>query len=271
MSFKVLVTGLCIVSLAGCVGKDEDENEEELKTSSDFTTAEIEAHHTIEVMAGNKVHFYANYYADNQSLVLTGDDEVFVEINSTSEALLGQSSSGVTTYSLVESLDPVASSYVFDLSRPDYENAPLSVVTIPQTFESTQPLANTQINVVNNKFPLRWQGLALTDAELAADPEAIVDGKQFTVRYDFDCRNGGNPNALGSFVEKLIDDGEHNVDLNKVFGIPQGGSGLSSCERFDITLIRSDSNGYRDPALKGGSNTGAQVRYILGLSIEDIL
>ncbi|MBL4797054.1 MAG: hypothetical protein JKY50_06555 [Oleispira sp.] len=269
MSFKILVTGLCIALLAGCVSKDEDD--EDIKTSSDFATTEIEAYYAIEVMAENEVHFYANFYADNQSLELTGDDKVFVEINSTSEALLGQTASGITTYSLIESLDSIASSYIFDLSRTDFDSAPRSIVTIPQTFESTQPLASTQVSAVNNKFPLRWQGLALTEAELAADPEAIVDGKQFTVRYDFDCRNGGNPNALGSFVEKLIDDGEHSINLNKVFGISQGSSGLSSCESFDITLIRSDSNGYSDPAFKGGSNTGAQVRFIRGLSIVDIL
>jgi hypothetical protein len=268
MSFKVLVTGLCIASLAGCVTEDEDV---EVKISSDFATAEIVANHAIEVMADNKVHFYANYYADDQSLALTGDDKAFVKINSTSEALLGQTSSGVTTYSLVESLDTIARSYAFDLSRADYENAPQSIVTIPQTFESIQPLANTQVSAVNNKFLLSWQGLALTEAELAADLEATVDGKQFIVRYDFDCRDGGNPNAVGAFAEKLIDDGQHRVDLNKVFGIPQGSTGLNSCGRFDITLIRSDSNGYQDPALKGGSNTGAQVRFILGVSVVDIL
>ena len=119
------------------------------------------------------------------------------------------------------------------------------------------------MNAVDNEFEIRWQG----------DVAVAIDSKQFTVRYDYDCRNGdNNSTAFGSYVEKFIeDDGEHTVNLNKVFGIQSGESSFGRCDRFDITLIRSDSNDRLDPSLQTGSTIGSQVRYIRELTIEGIL
>lgn len=268
MPFKMITSCVCFVLLLGCVKKEDDE---ELKTSSDFTTAEIEAHYAVEVIvdedvAGNTVHFYANFYGNGQALELTGEDEVSAVINSTSEPLLSEESTGIANYSLVELLDNVDSNYVFELSRSNYESAMSSFVKIPQAFESTEPLAENPIFVAENKFLLRWENVALADPE----PEAITDGKRFTLRYDFDCRNDiNNINAVGSRAEDVSDNGIHEVDLNWVFDIPLGGGSFNRCDHFEITLIRSDRNDQLvDSVFKGGSSTGAQVRFIRGLSIE---
>ena len=269
MSYKVLITSLCLTVLVGCTSE-----EEESKASSDYTTSEIEAHYAVEVMVGEElaestVHFYANFYGSSQALELTGEDEVSVAINSTSEPLLSQESTGIANYRLVETLDTVAPHYIFDLSRTEQSNAPSSMVIIPQGFQPTQPVANTVVYAANNTFLLQWQNVGLADA---VDPEAALNSKQFTLRYDYDCRNGNsNSTAVGSYVEKFIEDnGEHTVNLNKVLGIPSGGSSFDYCDHFEITLIRSDSNDRLDPGLQGGSTVGAQVRYIRDLSIERI-
>ena len=272
MRFKLITTSVCFALLLGCV---EKEDEEELKTSSDFATSAIEAHYAVEVMvddAGNTVHFYANFYGDGQALELTAEDAVAVVINSTSEPLLSEESTGIANYRLIEPLDTVAPHYIFELSRPEQSNAPSSMVIIPQAFQPTQPRANTQVYAVDNTFPLRWQNVGVADAiDPEADTEAVIDSKQFTVRYDYDCRNN-NSTAVGSYVEKFIeDDGEHTVNLNKVFGIQPGDNSFGRCEYFEITLIRSDSSDRLDPGLQGGSTVGAQVRYIHDLTIEDIL
>ncbi|OUS40884.1 hypothetical protein A9R00_03750 [Oleispira antarctica] len=272
MPFKLIASSVCLVLLLGCVEKEDDE---ELKTSSDFATSEIEVHYAVEVMVDeeaveNTVHFYANFYGNGQALELTGEDEVSVAINSTSEPLLSEESTGIANYRLVETVDAVAPHYIFDLTRTEQSNAPSSMVIIPQAFQPTHPVASTAVYAVDNAFLLQWQNVGAVDE---VDPEAVIDSKQFTVRYDFDCRNGNsNSTAVGSYVEKFIeDDGEHTVNLNKVFGIQSGGSSFGRCGRFDITLIRSDSNDRLDPGLLGGSTVGAQVRYVRELTIEDIL
>lgn len=269
MPFKLITTCVCFALLLGCVEKEDDE---ELKTFSDFATSEIEAHYAVEVMVdetGNTVHFYANFYGNNQALELTGEDEVSVAINSTSEPLLSQGSTGTTNYRLVEPLDVVAPHYIFELSRAEQSNAPSSMVIIPQGFQPTQPEANTVVYAADNTFLLQWQNVGVADA---IDPEAAIDNKQFTLRYDYDCRNGNsNSTAVGSYVEKIIEGGgEHTVNLNKVLGIPSGGSSFDYCDHFEITLIRSDSSDRLDPGLQGGSTVGAQVRYIRELIIERI-
>jgi len=276
MPFKLITTSVCLALLLGCV---EKEDEEELKTSSDFATSEIEAHFAVEVMvdeltAENTVHFYANFYGNGQALELTAEDEVFAVINSTSEPLLSEEATGVANYRLVETLDAVGPHYIFELSRVEQASAPSSMVIIPQAFQPTEPVSYTTVIAVDNTFPLKWLNVGVVDAvDSEADPEAALDSKQFTLRYDYDCRNGNsNSTAVGSYVEKFIeDDGEHTVKLNKVFGIQSGDSSFGRCERFDITLIRSDSTDRLDSGLQGGSTVGAQVRYIRELTIEDIL
>ena len=270
----MITTSVCLALLLGCVEK-KDDDDEALKTSSDFTTSEIEAHYAVEVIvdeevAGNAVHFYANFYGNSRALQLTGGDEVSVVINATNEPLLSGESTGIANYRLVESLDTVAPHYIFDLSRVEQANAPSSMVIIPQAFQPIEPLTNTAVSAVNNTFPLKWQNVGITDA---IDSEVAIDSKQFTVRYDYDCRNGdNNSTAFGSYVEKFIeDDGEHTVNLNKVFGIQSGESSFGRCGSFDITLIRSDSTDRLDSSLQTGSTIGSQVRYVRELTIEDIL
>lgn len=259
MLSKVLVAGVCFSLIAGCVTKDDDEL---LKNSSTMATSDIKAFYEVEVLANNKVNFYANFTQADQSLVLASGDAVAVEINSEKVSLIEFKNSSVITYGLTKSLDPVASSYVFDLSRRDYENASMSVVKVPVGFEPTEPSDEAEVDALNNTFMVHWQN----DQASASD---------LTLRYDFDCRNGNSnypSNAVGTYVDsKVTGDGLHEVDLNKVLNIPDQGFKLGRCDRFNITMIRTDSSGVLDGALKDGSTVvGSQVRFIKKLSITNI-
>jgi|GEM_PF-3064285 len=266
MLSKVLVAGMCFSLIAGCVTKDDDES---LKNSSTVATSDIKAFYGVEVLADNKVNFYANFTQADQSLDLASGDAVAVEINSEKVSLIEFKNSSVITYSLVKRLDPVASSYVFDLSRRDYENASTSVVKVPVGFEPTEPSDKATVNALNNTFMVRWQN------DQTSSNSAGTSISNLTLRYDFDCRNGNSSypaSAVGSDSDtNITDNGQHEVDLNKVLNIPVQGFNLGRCDHFNITMIRTDSSGVLDGALKDGSAVvGSQVRFIKKLSITNI-
>lgn len=266
MLSKVLAAGICFSLIAGCVTKDDDEL---LKNSSTVATSDIKAFYGVEVLANNKVNFYANFTQAGQSLVLASGDDVAVEINSEKVSLIGFKDSSVITYSLSQRLDPVASSYVFGLTRRDYENAPLTVVKVPVGFEPTEPTDKATVNAVNNTFMVRWQN------DQTGSNSAGTSTPNLTLRYDYDCRNGNSSypaNAVGSYVDsKVAGDELHEVDLNKVLSISTEGFNLGRCDHFNITMIRTDSSGVLDGALRDGSTVvGSQVRFIKKLSITNI-
>lgn len=226
--------------------------ENETKRSSDFSTEAIEAFYSIEVKENNQVTYQANFAHDGSSLELEGGDEVFVAIGSESLPLIESISFGVASYRLNRTEEFEAGRYFFEFTRESQENADNSFVIVPEEFTLVTPLL-----VDSDYEPSDGQTFAISwDAQggVSADEE-------FTLRYDFDCRNdSGTPSISSSYVEKVEDDGAHTVDLAVVLGAGD----YDQCSRFTIIAIRSNSDGNLDSALKSGSTVGAQVRTIEG-------
>lgn len=247
-------SGLLIAAslLTACSDKDK-----ETKKSTDFATGAIEAHYSVEVSEEHKVIYRANFVNDSNSLNLEDGDVISISAERSENIALNESiSNGVATYSLVrtEIGDPVRP--FFDFTRTSQEDAKNSVVIIPKGFILSSPTKDTpDFSPEGNQFTITWINSDNTT------PAADIN-EEFTLRYDFTCRNSsGSSDIQGSVVEKPVDTGSHNISLAEVLG---EGS-YTFCSQFDIVAIRSDakSGSLVQPIIRG-SVVGSQVRAIKG-------
>lgn len=258
MKLKRIVIATLASVLAAC---SSDSQVNEAKDSSDYATIAIDAYYSVEVLAGNEVHFMAKFFNSGGSLNLVGGDDVAVAIESDDQSLIASEAQGIVTYSLVSSPDSEVDSYPFKFIRTTQESALDSWVNIPKPFTPTSPIEGAAVSAVNNTFALGWDGSG----------DANPSEEKFMLIYSFDCRNeSGTPSISDRYAEEIDDDGVHTVNLNTVLGITSGDDTYNQCSRFDITLIRSNVNGVLDSGLNSGSTEGTQVRFVKSLTIDDI-
>jgi hypothetical protein len=243
-----MITTCAISALAGCSASDN-----ETKASIDFATGAIEAFYSVEVKENNQVTYLASFVHDNSSLELEGGDEISVAIGGQSLPLIEHLGLGVATYRLDRTEDLLASQYFFEFTRISQENADASFVKVPNAFSLVTPLLSDSAYTPGDgkTISLTW------DTNTGGD----ATDEEFTLRYDFECRNNsGTPSINSIYVEKVADDASHTVDLETVLGAGD----YDLCSRFKIIAIRSNSDGNLDAALKSGSTVGAQVREVEG-------
>jgi hypothetical protein len=250
---KSLSLALLATMVVGCSDK-----EDETKNSSDFATSAIEAHYVVEISEANKVIYQANFVHDKDSLELEGGDVISIETNSEKIALGETISSGTATYYLSRTETQLASRYFFEFTRSTQVDADGSYVKVPDGFNLVSPTDGVVGYVPSDggeSFTISWRELDTTV------PVADED-EEFTLRYNFTCRNdSGTPSIESSYAEKVADDGSHVVNLANILGAGD----YDECSKFNIIAVRSDSKGgVLDSAIKSGSTIGFQIRTVEG-------
>jgi hypothetical protein len=244
----LIVTSFVIAALSGC-----SSTENETKSSNDFATSAIEAFYSIEVKENNQTTYLANFKHDGSSLELEGGDVISVAIGSESILLTESIGLGVASYRLDRTENALTSKTFFEFTRTSQEDADGSFVKVPDGFTLVSPTSSSSAySLVDGKtFNITWN----------AQAGGTATDEEFTLRYDFDCRHdSGTPSISSSYVEKVEDDGSHQVNLGTILGAGD----YDQCSRFNIIAIRSNSDGNLDSALKSGSVVGSQVRTIEG-------
>lgn len=243
---------LLTTSMMGCADKDET------KKSSDFATNAIEAKYLVEVSEAHKVVYQANFIHDDNSLELEGGDVITItSVASEKIALEANVSGGKATYRLsrTETSDPTRP--FFDFTRTSQTDATGSFVQVPNAFVLNSPTANNPDYVPSDgkQFTLSW-------TETSSAVPTPDDNEEFTLRYDFSCRNdSGNPSTSKTFIEKVVDNGTHVINLAAILGAGD----YDACSQFDIIAIRSNAkSGTLDNELKSGSTVGSQIRTVKG-------
>lgn len=257
MNSNNILKGFSAVLLATAIVGCSD-NDEETKNSSDFATSAIEANYSVEVSESNKVIFQANFVNDKNSLELENGDVISIISDGEAIALEESISFGVATYSLVRTeKDPNdGGNYFFEFTRTSQEDADNSFVKVPEGFILVSPTDG-----VDNYEPGNGESFAIAWRQSDSSEFTPDSKEEFTLRYDFTCRNdSGTPSISKSVVEKVEDDGAHVVDLASILGAGD----YDACSRFDIIAIRSTLDGVLDSELKSGSVTGLQVRTVEG-------
>lgn len=248
---KNMAVAVLATAIMGCADKKET------KDSSDFATSAIKAEYSVEVFDDLNVKYLAKFEHDGSSLELENGDKISVEIESESIELVENKFAGTATYSLNRTEARLASKYNFKFIRDTQTDADNSFVEVPSSFTLGSPTSSTKnyVPVDNKTFPITW------DKRGSGDDE----GEAFTLRYDFDCRHqSGTPSTAGSYVEKVADDGGHTVNLVTILSKNNMVEDYSACQKFNITAVRSSSDGVLDNALGKGSVSGSHVRVIEG-------
>lgn len=251
---KNLSLALLAMMVVGCSDKKD-----ETKNSSDFATSAIEAHYIVEISEANKVIYQANFVHDKDSLELEDGDVISIETNSEKIALGETISSGTATYYLNRTETLLASRYFFEFTRNSQVDADGSYVKVPDGFDLVSPTDGVVGYIPSDggaSFTINWR------QELDATVPVADEDEEFTLRYNFTCRNdSGTPSIESSYVEKVADDGSHVVNLANILGAGD----YDECSKFNIIAVRSDSKGgVLDSAIKSGSTVGFQIRTVEG-------
>ena len=228
----------------------------EAKNSSDFATSAIEAFYSIEVAEDNKVIYRASFEHEDSSLDLENGDVISIAVGADSLAMEESMSFGYASYSLTRTENQVASKAFFEFTRTSQEDADGSFVKVPDAFVLTSPTSPSA-----NFVPADGKSFGIMWREVTGDVPAPDAAEEFTLRYDFNCRNdSGTPSINSSYVERVDNDGSHVVNLTTILGAGD----YDACSQFDIIAIRNNSDGNLDSALKSGSTVGMQVRTLEG-------
>lgn len=255
MNSKAVVKSVLVTLMATIMMGCSDEADE-TKSSSDFVTSAIEAHYLVEVSEANKVLYQANFINDKSSLELENGDVISVVTNNETIALEESTGAGTATYRLIRTETQSASRYFFEFTRTSQEDADGSYVKVPNGFILTSPSeTDGYIPVEGKAFTIQWR-------ELTSEVPVPDEDEEFTLIYDFICRNdSGTPSIENRSAEKVVDNGSHVVNLANILGAGD----YDECSKFDIVAIRSDEvNGVLDSELKSGSTVGSQIRTVEG-------